>query len=231
MSTLFKEQGFYILNDILDEEVFIKMKNLHSFYLNRVLLRHNHSGNVVHKLFRTENILSDFLIPEIINNQKVYSFLYDCFGNSRFHLKEITLFSSHPQNDIQELHSDEINYFPNENIILPTTSIAVQFPLVDFNYQNGGTRIIPKTHLTKKPPISIEQENENFIKENTPKVNAKGCLVRDIRAWHGAGKNNSDLPRSMYVFLYTRSWLPSSTTVSKDLYFSIDKEKRHLLKI
>lgn len=60
---------------------------------------------------------------------------------------------------MQELHSAQINYFPEENIILPTTSVAIQFPLVKFDYKSGGTRIIPKTHLSDKAPTCLDEED------------------------------------------------------------------------
>jgi hypothetical protein len=99
----------------------------------------------------------------------------------------------------------------SKNIILPTSKISVQIPLVDFDFSNGGTRIIPKTHKEK--------------------LNTKSCLIRDVRALHGAGINKSKERRAMLVIVYSKEWLSPLKTVSKDLYFNIDKNKRHVVKI
>lgn len=173
----------------------------------------------------------DFPIPEILNNETIYKLVKEILGFN-FRLDQILIFFSEPNNHIQNLHSDQQELF-SKNIISPTSKISVQIPLVDFDFSNGGTRIIPKTHKKKlniEDILKIETkiENDNSF---TPKVNTKSCLVRDVRALHGVGVNKSKERRAMLVIVYTKEWLTPLKTVSKDLYFNIDKNKRHVVKI
>ena len=121
----------------------------------------------------------------------------------------------------------------SKNIILPTSKISVQIPLVDFDFSNGGTRIIPKTHKEKLNTEDILKIETKIERDNsfTPKLNTKSCLIRDVRALHGAGINKSKERRAMLVIVYSKEWLSPLKTVSKDLYFNIDKNKRHVVKI
>mgnify|MGYP000097226850 CR=1 FL=1 len=227
----FKSNGFIVLENIIEEEIFNKIKTLSTFYIERTLQRHENSGNILYNLFRTDNLMYDFPIPEILNNETIYNLVREVLG-SNFKLEEILIFFSEPNNHIQNLHSDQQELF-SEKIILPTSKISIQIPLVDFNFENGGTRIIPNTHKENLNTIEIEKIEDKIEKDNsyTPKVNTKSCLIRDVRTLHGAGINNSNKRRAMLVIVYTKEWLSSLKTVSKDLYFNIDKNKRHVVKI
>lgn len=227
----FNSNGFVVLENVIKEEVFNKISTLSSFYIERSLYRHENSGNILYNLFRTDNLIYDFPIPEILNNETIYEFVKNILGFN-FRLTEMLMFFSEPNNQIQNLHSDQQKLF-SKNIILPTSKISVQIPLVDFDFNNGGTRIVPKTHkknLDTKDIIKIENKIENDD-SFTPKVARRSCLIRDVRTLHGAGINRSNKRRSMLVLVYTKEWLSPLKNVSKDLYFNIDKNKRHVVKI
>lgn len=229
MKEVFLKEGYVELENVLSDELFEKLKTLSSFYIDRVLKRQNYTGNVCYNLFRTENILSDFPLPELISNDYIYNLLAEILG-ADFILKEILIYFSLPNNNYQELHSDVNPLFPEKlDITTPTYLVAVQFPLIDFNFNSGATRIIPKTHNSISEPTRIENEDINNIKSITPAIKMKGCLIRDCRAWHGSGINKSKDIRAMITLAFARSWYGKKGKVSKDVFFCIDKNKRHLV--
>ena len=227
----FNKNGYLVLESIIDEGIFNKIKILSEFYIERTLKRHGNSGNILYNLFRTDNLMYDFPMPEILNNETIYKLVREILGVN-FRLDEILIFFSEPNNHMQNLHTDQHELF-GENIILPTSKISVQIPLVDFDFVNGGTRIIPKTHKEKLNTNDILKLETKIVNNNsfTPKLKKKSCLIRDVRILHGAGINKSRNRRSMLVLVYTKEWLSPLKTVSKDLYFNIDKNKRHVVKI
>ncbi len=224
-------EGFTILEDVIDDTLFAKMKHLGEMYMQRTYQRYNASGNLLYNLFRTESLLYDFLLPEVINNDLIHNVVTSLLGK-KCHLKETLIFFSYPNNDKQALHSDVYDYFPEQEIELPATVVAVQFPMSDFNVFSGGTRIVPRTQnvFGAQPDLEEEEKLEGY-EVITPQVNKKSCLIRDCRAWHGAGVNQSEEVRAMYTFVYTRNWCSSKGKVSKDLYFNLDRDKRHLVTV
>ncbi len=231
LSTAILTDGFAVIDNAISQETFKKLQQLSKLYIDRTNKRHNNSGNLLYNLFKTENLLYDFLCPELINNNDLYNTAKDILG-ANFSLKEILIFYSYPNNDKQELHSDLLPYFQEQDISLPPTVLAAQFPLNDFNFSSGGTRLVANTQNSFDKVLSIEEEAlSNSYQIVTPVVNKKSCLLRDCRVWHGAGINLTDNIRAMFTLVFVRSWCNPKYKVSKDLYFCIDKEKRHLVAI
>lgn len=228
MNSNFEELGYDIFDNVIDDNTFSKLKFLSELYIKRTLVRQNNTGNVGINLFRTENLLFDFPLPELINNEIVYDTVKLHLGNN-FYLQELYFYFSLPNNSIQELHKDGVTLFSNINYILPPHIIAVQFPLINFNSKSGGTRIVPKSHLSFEEPTRIENENINLIENYTPVVSKQGCIIRDARAWHGAGVNTSTEIRTMCTLAFTKAFIGQPFAISKDLFFCIDKKKRHMV--
>ena len=224
----FNSDGYIVLENVIDKEMLNKINSLSLFYIKRTLERQEYSGNILYNLFRTENLIYDFPIPELLNNELIYSFIKSILG-SDFILKEILVFFSEPKNHLQGLHSDQEIFF-DKDTKLPTSIISVQIPLMDFNFLNGGTRIVKGTHNKNIDILSLEEKIKND-KSFTPEVKKQSCLIRDVRTLHGAGVNNSNDRRAMLVLVYTKKWIGCRKKVSKDFYFNIEKTKRHVVKI
>jgi hypothetical protein len=228
MNNTFDELGYEIFENVLDGNTFSKLSILSNFYIQRTLLRQNNTGNVGVNLFRTENLLFDFPLPEIINNEIIYDAVKRFLG-SNFLLQELYFYFALPNNSIQELHKDGVTIFPEISYNLPPHIIAVQIPLTDFNAKSGGTRIVPKSHHSFEEPTRIEDEDISSIESYTPIVTKQSCIIRDARAWHGAGVNTSSEIRAMCTLAFTKPFIGQPFAISKDLFFCIDKKKRHIV--
>ena len=83
----------------------------------------------------------------------------------------------------------------------PTYIIGCMWAQTDFTIDNGGTRLIPGSHLW-------EQEREPRQDEITQTVMPRGSVVLYVDGViHGAGENRSDGPRTGIALQYNLAWL------------------------
>lgn len=105
-----------------------------------------------------------------------------------------------PGESAQALHRDD-SLYPIENAGMELL-IGVMWALDDFTEENGGTRIVPKSHRFLRswhlPDVS------NW--EST--VMKKGSVLFYLGStWHGGGANQSDKPRLGLINTYSLGWL------------------------
>ncbi len=78
-----------------------------------------------------------------------------------------------------------------------------------FTIENGGTLIIPKSHL--KPTNPTCKPEEDWTQPLDGEMNATGpsgsVLILDSRMWHATAKNSSDTPRVGLAIRYAPWWL------------------------
>ena len=115
-----------------------------------------------------------------------------------------------PGAEIQKLHADMADSLrdPQQRVTvmdLPTPIIVVNFPMVDFEQVNGGTRFVRGTHRYRHPIPSLEEEPD-WMKTSIACVPAGTGIVRDIRCWHGGTANRSDEVRVMTSVGYAAPW-------------------------
>ena len=78
------------------------------------------------------------------------------------------------------------------SMIAPAVVVNVMWMLVDFTAENGGTRIVPRSHLTGRHP---DKELDKEVEPIAAAGPAGTAMVFDGRMWHGTGANVSDGPR------------------------------------
>ena len=78
------------------------------------------------------------------------------------------------------------------SMIAPAVVVNVMWMLVDFTTENGGTRIVPRSHLTGRHP---DKELDKDVEPIAAAGPAGTAMVFDGRMWHGTGANVSDGPR------------------------------------
>ena len=78
------------------------------------------------------------------------------------------------------------------SMIAPAVVVNVMWMLVDFTAENGGTRLVPRSHLTGRHP---DKELDKDVEPIAAAGPAGTAMVFDGRMWHGTGANVSDGPR------------------------------------
>ena len=76
------------------------------------------------------------------------------------------------------------------NQIAPPAACNVMFMLNDFTADNGGTRLVPKSHLTGRQPTDMLN-----LKPIAAEGPAGTAVIFEGRTWHGTGANTSDRVR------------------------------------
>ena len=93
---------------------------------------------------------------------------------------------------IQRNHGSQIDVRPSAGPINPPVVMVVMWMISDFSEDNGGTRVVPRSHLVgREPDPSLPPK----VKTVTASGSAGTALVLDGRTWHGAGANHTERTR------------------------------------
>jgi len=118
---------------------------------------------------------------------------------ARYQLNFSSVIYIEPGETVQTLHRDNAIYpfeHPCPAILLPT-----MWALTDFTAANGGTQIVPGSHLWEKDRQPMVDE---VINAEMP---AGSLLIYLGGVWHGGGQNRSNTPRMGLSLQYVAGWL------------------------
>lgn len=153
-----------------------------------------------------------FMDARIIDNPFAMPILKAAMGEQVFAYLPYGCNSTRPGNDIQWIHRDSGQLFPELPFALPVSTIVVNIPLVDFTVENGATEVWPGSHLivddeaVRNTPYNVCEEaraaNYPSFQLEMP---AGSVVVRDMRCWHRAMPNRTkDTVRHMLALVYFR---------------------------
>lgn len=108
--------------------------------------------------------------------------------------------------DYQEIHRDAPPLFPEFHIETPPFQLAINFPMVDVNEENGPIEIAAGTHLLSKAE-RIMKMGKGEIKLEAVTMKRGDVMIRDVRSLHRGTPNQTPIPRPMVVVGYSRKWL------------------------
>ncbi len=74
-------------------------------------------------------------------------------------------------------------------LIAPAACVNVLWMLCDISEENGGTRLVPGSHLSGRQPTPADDRPEDVVSAQAP---AGSALIIDGRLWHGTGANRTD---------------------------------------
>ena len=105
----------------------------------------------------------------------------------------------HAGETAQTLHRDD-NVFPFRHPG-PPSAINVIWAIEDFTTDNGGTRVVPKSH-------AWDDERRPGEDDAVTAVMPRGSvLLFDTALYHGGGANRSNATRTSVLFAYSLGWL------------------------
>lgn len=108
--------------------------------------------------------------------------------------------------DYQEIHRDAPPLFPEVKDETPPFQLAVNFPLVDVEIENGPFEVARGTHMmTKADALRLVESGEIKLEPLTMRLG--DVMIRDVRSLHRGTPNRTNVPRPMVVIGYSRRWL------------------------
>lgn len=115
---------------------------------------------------------------------------------------------------------------------LPDFPLTTQnaWMLDDFTPDNGATRVVPRSHLTRKKPEWAEGKIDGEVTLTAP---AGSVAIWLSNTWHRSGSNTTEHPRRAILCYYGRSWLKPFTdfqsTAGSDVIERLSPTVRYLM--
>ena len=152
-----------------------------------------------------------FMDPRIIDSPFAMPIMKAAMGEKIFAYLPYGCNATVPGSDTQWIHRDSGQLFPELPFALPVSTIVVNIPLVDFTVENGATEVWPGSHLIIDDP-AVRNSPYNVCKEERAallpsfqlEMPAGSVVVRDMRCWHRAMPNRTQIVRPMLALVYFR---------------------------
>jgi hypothetical protein len=152
-----------------------------------------------------------FMDPRIIDSPFAMPIMKAAMGEKIFAYLPYGCNATVPGSDTQWIHRDSGQLFPELPFALPVSTIVVNIPLVDFTVENGATEVWPGSHLIIDDP-AVRNSPYNVCQEERAAQHASfqlempagSVVVRDMRCWHRAMPNRTQIVRPMLALVYFR---------------------------
>jgi ectoine hydroxylase-related dioxygenase (phytanoyl-CoA dioxygenase family) len=132
----------------------------------------------------------------------------------------------------QDVHRDAPPLFPETGQETPPFQLAVNFPLIDVEIENGPLEVARGTHMLSKAE-GMRRIEAGEIKLEPVMMRLGDVLIRDVRGLHRGTPNRTTTPRPMVVIGYSRHWLfrpEVSIRVPRAAVETLSERARHLLR-
>ncbi len=199
---LLRETGLVVIESVLPRD-WIETINT---AMQSVLDNGDEVHNGIHPMLKMP-----FMDARIIDNSFALPIMKAVMGEKIFAYLPYGCNSTAPGSDIQWIHRDSGQLFPELPFALPVTSIVVNIPLVDFTVENGATEVWPGSHLiiddeaVRNTPYNVcEEERAAQLPSFQLVMPAGSIVVRDMRCWHRAMPNRTQTRRHMFALVYFR---------------------------
>ena len=106
--------------------------------------------------------------------------------------------------DFQDWHRDTPPLFDGIPET-PSFQLAVNFPLVDVDEENGSLETTRGTHRVSREEALAGLQDGRFAPERVP-MRLGDAMIRDVRGLHRGTPNYIGTPRPMVVIGYSRAW-------------------------
>lgn len=117
-----------------------------------------------------------------------------------FLLSSLTGFVTYPGQALQPIHADDAG-IPLARPHQPLAILGI-LALTDFTKDNGGTRVVPGSHLFDRRPTP-DDDGDTL----TVEMSAGSMLIYNGSIWHGGSANNSDSTRMGIICNFCAGWI------------------------
>jgi ectoine hydroxylase-related dioxygenase (phytanoyl-CoA dioxygenase family) len=195
-----ESEGWAILPDLIPPELVDRLRTGAERTIERSGTRYGANVFLGHHTRRVFNLLShDPVFAEVPIRPDVLRIAERVLDEDLL-LSSLTAIETHPGQAAQPLHADDGSIplaRPHEPLLL-----IAMWALTDFTAENGGTRLVPRSHLADRRPRTEEVAATVGVE-----MSAGSVLVYNGSLWHGGGGNRSADRRMGIVCNYCAGWL------------------------
>jgi len=215
------EVGYVLIRNAIDQALIGTVRDTVLQLLTDVPMGRNEFEGLhtqrIYSLFSKTRVLDELAVEPRISHllRKVLSDYY---------LSAPAAIAIHPGAEAQPMHRDDAVFpvqRPRQELM-----VSVMWPLVPFSADNGGTLVVPGSHLW----IDREPQPQQAV---AIEANPGDALVYRGSLWHGGGANLSDKIRLGVVLNYSVAWLRQvenqSLCVPADVAEAVPERVRSLL--
>lgn len=199
-----KNQGFVILRNQLDEKLRSQLSDAvdKAFIKHKIFQEKNNSdiktdGVALHALLSDDTFIT--LLNTLIENGFIQK-LQDNFFNSKCILNSLSALDNLPNqpNFSSNFHRD-LRFYSGDFPIMLNCLIMVD----DFTVENGGTFLVPGSHLEERKPT----EQELFFTAVQATGNKGDILVFNANVWHASAPNYTQDHRRAIPLTLSKSFM------------------------
>ena len=226
------EDGYCILREHFPVEILHAWREAFTPLLEAHIEREGHLQNRgAGRFYVTLPFAAPFAEPKIYEDEDVLSIVERLVGEDAV-MCQLATDTPVIGSDYQDVHRDAPPLFPETGRETPPFQLAVNFPLVDVEIENGPFEVARGTHLVSKTEGLRRIEMEEVRLEPIT-MRLGDVMIRDVRGLHRGTPNRTRVPRPMVVIGYSRRWLfrpEVSIRVPRAALKTLSKRARHLLR-
>jgi ectoine hydroxylase-related dioxygenase (phytanoyl-CoA dioxygenase family) len=205
-------QGYTVIGDFLQPAQLKSIKALLAGLNGQFLGRNNFEGGKTERIYAL--LAYDKVIQDIVEDPRIMA-ICEAFLEDSFLLTTSQSICIHPGETPQPWHADDVFYsIPRPR---PMVGLSTVVAIDDFSAENGGTEIVPGSHLwsdeqiggdyrqgdTERDSAFAERMADQSIALEMP---AGACVVFAGNTLHRGGGNKSSGPRQALSNQYCQPW-------------------------
>jgi ectoine hydroxylase-related dioxygenase (phytanoyl-CoA dioxygenase family) len=199
-----KEQGYTIIRSLIDNDwIDTLKKSVDNAFLEhrQTQLKNNNDiqteGVALHVLL-SNPIFIEFL--ETLQKKNLFKFLQESFFDSKCIINSFSALDNLPnQPNFSALIHRDLRFYSGEFPIMVNCLLMVD----DFTIENGGTYLLPYSHLEKRKP-----SNEEFFEKAIQATGKKGdMLIFNSNIWHSSAPNKTQDHRRAIPITVSKSFM------------------------
>ncbi len=201
------ETGYVIIPELIPNKEIAAIKNDVEPLLQ-------HDGRTEFEGFKTRRIYSVFektlALNPLVEHPLILALLDQVLADN-YLLSQLQAINVMPGEIQQPLHHDD-GFYP---LARPRAAIsaATIWAIDDFTEENGATRVIPNSH-----EWADENPGDGSQYQMLPAVMPAGSVIFFLGTlWHGAGPNNSKMPRMAATAQYGEPWARQQENYSLEI--------------
>jgi len=225
-----KEQGYTIIQNLVEENWLDSLRGA----LDKAFIEHrqtqlNNSNDIQTDGVALHVLLSNPLFIDFLKelqNKEFFTFLSKSFFNSKCIINSFSGLDNLPnQPNFSAIVHRDLRFYSGDFPIMLNCLLMVD----DFTIENGGTYLLPYSHLEERKP-----SDEEFFKNAIQAVGKKGdMLVFNANVWHSSAPNITQDHRRAIPITVSKSFMKQlldyPRAIGYDKMDSFDLELQQLL--